>query len=347
MKKENQTRRDFIKTGGLAAAGLAGLPFLATACNAKPESTPAAAGAARTVKDANPKVVVAKDASVWNGKTLDAANVKKLLFKAVRELSGKATDTEAWAKYYGPADVVGVKINCIAGRRLSTTPETVAAIVDGLLLAGVKKSNIIVWDRTSDELTKAGFTVSADPSGVRYIGTDDDGYDYDSELTASGEVTTRVSRIASTICNTLLNASVLKEHGLTGVSCAMKNFFGAINNPNKLHSNGCNPMVADNFAIPAFSEKTRLHICDGTLAQYQGGPAYSPSFAWEYGGFLVAEDAVALDAVALTIIDAKRKEMGLKSVKNEGKPAKYIASASKRNLGVADLTKINTQTVTL
>ena len=40
-------------------------------------------------------------------------------------------------------------------------------------------------------------------------------------------------------------ARVLKDHDLAGVSLAMKNWYGVVHNPNKLHDDDCDPFVAD------------------------------------------------------------------------------------------------------
>jgi len=38
---------------------------------------------------------------------------------------------------------------------------------------------------------------------------------------------------------------ILKSHNLCGVTMAMKNMYGVIDNPSQLHGTACNPSVAD------------------------------------------------------------------------------------------------------
>lgn len=353
MDKSKQSRRTFIIKAGAAAAGMAGLPLLATACKARTPANAAnspAPGQAplQRKKPESATVILAKSPAVWDGKNINQQKLQELLFKSVRSLSGQDTDAKAWSAYFKPSDVVGIKVNTIAGRGLSTTPELVAGIIAGLGLAGIKDGSIWVWDRTESELRSAGFKLSNGPEAVRFIGTDNPAVDYDSELSEYGEVTTRVSRIASTFCTSLINAPLVKDHDLTGISCALKNYFGAINNPNKLHDNGCDPTVADNYSLPMLGAKTRLCICDATTVQYHGGPGHKPGYCEQFGGVLVSDDPVALDTMAESIIAKFRKEKKLPTLTAEDRPPKFLitAAAEPRFLGVADKSKIKIVEIT-
>ncbi|MGW8178255.1 MAG: DUF362 domain-containing protein, partial [bacterium] len=65
------------------------------------------------------------------------------------------------------------------------------------------------------------------------------------------------------VCDVVINLPVLKDHGITGVTMAMKNLFGAIHNPNKYHLNTGDPYVADVCMLSPIRQKVRLTICDG------------------------------------------------------------------------------------
>jgi hypothetical protein len=111
----------------------------------------------------------------------------------------------------------------------------------------------------------------------------------------------------------------------------LKNLFGAIHNPNKYHLDIGDPYVADVFMLPPIREKVALTICDATLAQYEGGPSYMPQWSWPYNGLLVGFDPVALDYTGWQIIEAKRKEMGVPSLRELGREPTYIATAADPN----------------
>ena len=71
---------------------------------------------------------------------------------------------------------------------------------------------------------------------------------------------------------------------------------------------------------------------------YEGGPWWQPGNIWPYGGILVATDPVAIDAVMLKIIDEKRKEESLPSVKDI---AKNLLLSENLGIGTSNLDAIN------
>ena len=337
------SRRKFIRMGigALSAGGLFSLtPALAS--EKKIESTDPREIKAQTPSAGKSRVVIARNEKIWNGNAIDGELVRQLIFEAVRIISGKKNDDEAWHYFFRSYETVGLKLNCIAGRGLSQCPEVVRAICDGLESAGIRKSHIIIWDNSDRSLRTAGYHTTTATDAIQCFGNDHSGIGYDEELSEAGSVSTRVSRIASTLCDALINVPVLKDHDRAGVSISLKNYYGAILNPSKFHGNGCDPYIADLNTLPVFRKKTRLIVCDATTAQYHGGPGYSSQWAWRYSGILVSTDPVALDAVGHSIIEEKRREAGLNSLAEDGRPPRHIESAAhpSRALGTADLNKI-------
>ena len=74
-----------------------------------------------------------------------------------------------WKKVVHPGDVVGLKVNTIAGPGLSTSVTLVDAICEHLKQAGIKPNDIVIWDRTNRELTRAGYHLSNDPNRERVV----------------------------------------------------------------------------------------------------------------------------------------------------------------------------------
>ena len=201
--------------------------------------------------------------------------VEHMVYQAVQLATGQGSARDAFASLFAPTDVVGIKVNCLAGRRMSTRPEVALALARGLRLAGLKPSNIVIWERSSRELDRAGYTVNKSPFELRVIGTDGD---YDRTLTEAGSVGGCLTRIVSHLCSAQINAPVLKDHDLAGVSMGMKNWYGAIHNPNKFHGNNCAPYVADLSARSLLRHHTRLVVCDALFAQCHSGPAHAADF---------------------------------------------------------------------
>lgn len=337
MADNETSRRKFIRQIAIAAAGVMSLSAAGSCAgetrgNKSGSKTPTP-GASKAATAGKPIVVVARDPALRQGGKLDSERVKNLLFRAVRALTNKPDDKAAWISLFSGASIVGLKLNCISGRKLSSTPEVALAIAEGLFLSGIKHGDVIAWDRTEKEVEKAGFTLGHNSSGINCTGTDSPDFGYDSELSISGEAGSLVSRIASSFCDALVNVPVLKDHDLTGVTGSLKNYFGAIHNPNKMHENGCDPYIADLYSLPVFKNKTRLIVCDGTTAQYHGGPSYKSRYAWNFSGLIVSTDPVAADTVQYKIIKEKRASAGLPTLEKEGRPPKYLSTAGQRNLG--------------
>lgn len=269
---------------------------------------------------------------------IDKAAAFDYLSRAMVKITGAPSPSAAWKSLFSASETVGIKLSCLPGPLLSSGKGFVMAIVDGLLSAGIKEENIYIWDRTGRELENAGFKFST--VGTRIVGTDyyaNGGYSPNIEI--SGSVGTCFSKIMETV-DALISVPVLKDHDIAGVSIGMKNFYGAIHNPNKYHGNRCDPYVADLCNHPFIRNKWRLTVCDASRVQVHNGPAFFPKYAWEYGGLLVSRDPVALDYVGWHIIEERRKELGLKSLAMENREPTYIVTAAELKLGNADIKHI-------
>lgn len=271
------------------------------------------------------------------GEKVDINLLKKLLNEGICHLTNNPNPSMAWKELFTPKDRVGIKVNCLGGKGISTHPELVSAVVEGLKMAGVSERNIIVWDRLTRELEATGFKINWEGEGVRCFGTDSS---YEPDLEEVGSVGSCFSTILSRHCSVLINIPVLKDHDLAGVSLGMKNFFGAIHNPNKYHDNNCDPYIVDLNTHPLIQKKLRLIVCDGIMAMYNGGPGFKPQGSWPFQGIILSRDPVALDCVGKEIIEEKRKEKGLPSLKDAGREPKHLTTASRRGLGIGDLKKI-------
>jgi uncharacterized protein (DUF362 family) len=269
------------------------------------------------------------------GNQIKKSAAARYLNRAMRKITHSTSSTAAWKSLFSAKEKIGIKLSCLPGMPLSSSKELVMAIVDGLVSAGVKGENIYVWERTARELQGAGFKITQ--SGINIVGTDyfyGDGYSKSIEI--SGSVGTCFSQIVYAV-DALISVPVLKDHDIAGVSIGMKNFYGAVYNPNKFHGNRCDPYVADLCNHPFIKNKLRLTVCDATRVQVHNGPAFYPKYAWEYGGLLVSRDPVALDYIGWQIIEERRKALGLKSLKMSGREPSYIKSAEKLKLGRADM----------
>ncbi len=284
-------------------------------------------------------VIVKRPEALNSSGEVSSQEVNKIIAAGITKLTGSNEVREAWRSLFKPEDIIGIKVNAVGGRSICTHHEVAFAVAHCLVDAGIKPDKIIIWDRLTPELRKGGYQINREANAIRCFGTDSD---YESEPESSGSVGSCFSTIISRRCTALISIPVLKDHDLSGISINLKNFYGAIHNPNKYHDNGCDPYIADVNAHPYIKDKLRLVICDGLIAQYNGGPGYKPQWTWKYGGLLFSCDPVAIDQVGYQIIDEQRKASGMKPLASVGRFPKHIYTAAQRNLGIADIAKIET-----
>jgi len=318
-------RRDFLKTcaaGAILAGRTHGFPAFFSAR----EKT---------------KVVNSRDPQLRGaGSSMDTGRLLKMLDRAVQTLYLTDSPLEAWKKVVRPGEIVGLKVNGLAGPGVSTSVLLVQVLCERLQEAGIPQKDIVIWDRLNADLESAGFRIATQADRIRCFGNDTLGYEQ--ELATYGSAGSCISKTVTQVCDAIINLPVLKDHGIAGVTIALKNMFGAIHNPNKYHLNAGDPYVADVNMLPPIREKVRLHICDATTAQYEGGPSYKPQWTWPYNALLISRDPVALDYIGWQILEQKRYEKGMKSLGVLGRAPDYIATASDANhrLGTNDPSKI-------
>ena len=289
-----------------------------------------------TKKVGSTVVEVNRPQSVTPDMRLQNDLVRDMVFQSVKRLTGEKSDHAAWSKLFDKNDVVGIKVNTLFGVGASSSPEVVNAVISGIKLAGVPADKIIVWDRSDSDMLKARFRINRD-AGVKYYGTNSD---YEAEPTKRGSFEGRLSKILTQQITALVNLPILKSHGIAGMTCAFKNHYGSFDNPGNHHGNNCDPYLSDVNSLPVIREKTRLVLCDALRPLCEGGPGFSQKYQWGYGSVLASFDPLAMDAVGTSIIEARRKEMGLPTLEASGKPVRHLTTAAKMGIGEGDIRHI-------
>lgn len=266
-------------------------------------------------------------------------NQKKLLLmfnQGIKILMDQKNTKDSLRLLFKSSDRVGIKINTISGRKLSSRPEVSFSLANLLVESGIQQGNIIIWDRTNRELREAGYHLNLTHEGVRVFGTDTRGIGYDSRLVSHLNIGSLFSSIQSSKITASISLAVLKDHGMAGVTAGMKNYFGAIHNPNKYHDFNCNPFIAELSEIKFIKEKHKLTILDSLIVQYHRGPSYHARWAEKYEAFIFSLDPVAADFVGWQVIEKLRAKKGLPSLKEEKRAPVYLSTAEKRGLGKAN-----------
>ncbi|MGF1677957.1 MAG: DUF362 domain-containing protein [Candidatus Methylacidiphilales bacterium] len=79
------------------------------------------------------------------------------LEKGLSAWSGKSNSVETWKSLVKPGERVGIRINTVGGPITSTHLSLVQKVIDGLLAAGIRPGDIIVWDKYPHHMMSAGY----------------------------------------------------------------------------------------------------------------------------------------------------------------------------------------------
>lgn len=347
------SRRELITKGAKIAGGIAAASYLISdALNASADvkwadekekpKTEEAQNDQKGVKQSGKARIV----QVQDTKSVDSSGegrdgpVNNMVMKGIIQLTGETDKARAWRKIARNGQRVGIKVNCIAGRGLSTQVPVVMAIVDGLKLAGVLERDILIWDRSDGELNRAGYTIQKGVGSLRCYGTPG----YESQMNDINGTKFKLSKILTEEIDVLINVPIMKDHGSSGVTLSMKNHYGSHNNPGDHHGNNCDPHIANINSHQVIRQKTKLIVVDALRAQCNGGPSDKARWKWNPGIILMGFDPVAIDRIGGDIIDQRRAETGVNPL---GNSHSHIVTASKLGLGVEDRKMIDIQKIVI
>jgi hypothetical protein len=109
-------------------------------------------------------------------------------------------------------------------------------------------------------------------------------------------------------CTALIALPALKAHWLTGLGACMKLYIMYSGRPSSYHDQN-NANLAETWLLPEVKGKTRLVLLDALRPLCDKGPQPDPRYMWDYKGLVGGIDPVAVDAVGLQIVMAKRKAL--------------------------------------
>jgi hypothetical protein len=387
MKRNSLNRRKFFTLVGAFSAALAAKPlsifaFKRGAVAEKPSTNIADAGKIARNAWSMPgkfpgKVIHVKNAgAVVNNEPVEQ-EAYLMIKKAMLELTGETELDKAWKTFVSTDERIGLKVNPVAGKLLSTSHAVTRSVVNQLLESGVKRENIVIWDRREMDLKEAGFTQENYP-GIKIAGTelqDDKGSFYDTEgklysernidknwyywADVEGEYDSETipyminggkysyfTKIITRDLDKIINIPILKNAG-GSITNAMKNLaYGVISNTGRLHAQLWNETCAEVCAFAPVRDKVVLNICDALKGCFNGGPGANPQFICNYNSVLIATDPVALDRTGYDVIAEKRIAEGLQKT-SAPETLKFLSLSSDLGLGISDKTKIELKTFDL
>lgn len=294
----------------------------------------------------------------------------KMIEKAMLELTDEVQIKSAWHQFVKPGEKIGLKVNPIGGKLLSTSHAITQSVIRQLLESGIEKENIIIWDRRMMDLIEAGYTADRYP-GIKILATelqDEKGSFYDASGKLYGENNidkdwyywadvegsydketlpymindgkySYFTKIITQELDKVINMPILKNAGAS-ITNAMKNLgYGVITNTGRLHAQLWNETSAEVCAFAPVRDKVVLNICDALRGCFNGGPAANPQFICNFNAVLVATDPVALDRIGYDIIAEKRVKEGIQKSPTP-EVLKFLEQSAELGLGISDKSKI-------
>jgi uncharacterized protein (DUF362 family) len=382
-------RRNFLRLAGAGAAAAVAAPVaqaLGTAASlpatpqGKPDTNIADALKVPRNEQSLPglfpgRVALVKNSSSVKENAIIEQEVYDMIARSMLELTGEKKLRKAWRRFVSPGERIGLKVNPVAGKSLSTSHEVVRSVIAQMEESGIERSQLTIWDRREFELTDVGFTPENYP-GIRIVGTeqmDKDGlyygkdgklygehmidrdwyywadvegeYDeYTMPYMVNGGKYSYFTKIVTQDLDKIINIPILKNAGAT-VTLALKNLaYGSVSNTGRLHAKLWSETCAQVCAFAPLRDKVVLNIVDGIKGCFNGGPGANPQFFCDYHTIITGSDPVAVDRIGYDIVLAKRIAEGLQK---EGTPTalEFMLQAERLSLGVADRTRIDLREV--
>lgn len=189
---------------------------------------------------------------------------------------------------------------------------------------------------------------------VRFTSTDR--WDFDDKVKVNIESQRKkipVTKIVTQICKYIINVPVLKDHAVSGITFSLKNAYGYIplfwktgrEDPSlthAMHQKDAALQIAELNTHPLLRRKTRLVIGDCLLCIVNKGPVGVPQ--WAGNCLIVGKDPVAVDHLALKLLNEARAEKGLREITGK---AGHIYYAARLGLGTNEDMKIELKKIEL
>ncbi len=309
----------------------------------------------------NVRIVVAHDAAATEAFKPKTTVIDSLVERGLLHLTRRTNANSAWLSLVGTNDRMGIKVYSAPGADSGTRVPVVAAVVRGLLGAGVPATNITIWDRRMADLRAAGYDMLAEKLGVGLASSVDRGFDekvaYENPVLGNllfgdlgfGRKDTTVSRrshitkLLTTDFTRVISIAPLLNHNEAGTTGHLTSL-GLGGADNVLRFEGGAERLAtalpELFGQPQIADKCVLHITDALLCQYQGEQRSLLHYSVPMNQLWFGKDPVALDSLALLELERQRDIAGVP----QPRPARELyANAELLELGVANLKRILTE----
>ena len=280
------------------------------------------------------RIVVVQGENLLSAFLPDNEQVESAFNLGLTNFTHTATVADAWRSLVTTNDIVGIKVFSRPGPLNGTRPAVVAAIVHGLVGAGLSPGHIIIWDKQVDDLHSAGYYRLGRKLGVKVASSVESGFDTntyylpdspvigalvwgDLEFGHKGDTVGKksfVTRVVSQQITKIISVAPLINENDAGV-CG--HFFslgiGSVDNTRRFETDSDRLAVAlpEIYALPSVGDRVVLHVTDALLGQYQGGPAGYLQYSTVLQQLWFSHDPVALDVMALKELARERRQLNI------------------------------------
>ena len=213
-------------------------------------------------------------------------------------------------------------------RGANTNPDLVKRIIEQCYSAGAK--TVYVFDNTCDNWNKcyenSGIQKAVKDAGGKLVPGNSES-NYQEVDVKNGKKLTK-AKVHELILSSdvFINVPVLKSHGSSVITAAMKNNMGIVWDRRFWHKNDLNQCIADFAGY----RKPDLNVVDAYRVMTKRGPrGVSEEDVVLMKSLLLSKDIVAVDAAAAKLFGA------------EPSAVSYISLAHEAGLGAMDLTKLS------
>jgi len=325
-----------------------------------------AASWANSANTAGPaRVVVASHPEATEAFKPRRTIISNMVAKGIVQLTGTSNAIAAWRSLVGTQDTVGIKVYSSPGANSGTRPAVAAAVVEGLLSAGVPARRIIVWDKHLGDLRRAGYFEMVERYGIRVEGAAQSGYDDnkfyetpflgqlvwgDLEFGKAGEGIGRksyVSRLISREITKIINVTPMLNHNAASV-CG--NLFslaaGSVDNTFRFEHDPrlLGEAVPEIYALEVIGDRVVLNITDALICQYQGEQRTLLHYSTVLNELRFSRDPVALDVLSIRELVRQRSAAQMNPTRVN---SILYENAELLELGVAEVDRIRIERVKL
>jgi hypothetical protein len=323
-----ETRRLFLKrVGGAAMLAATGRGLGATSRPAEDQvpplphltTVPSGGPVPESVKSI---VVDNRNPMILAGPQIHEAALASIIAEAVRLATGQDNTDQAWRKLLRPDDVIGLKFDEVGYEKLNTTDVFAEQLVRLLEPAGFRRDRIVLIDAPEALAGK--------------LKTRPRAFGWEEAETSFGSGSERLAKVLGQV-TALINVPFLKTDNISGIAGALRNAaLPFVRRQARYFGSGGSPFIADIAALPQIRSKLRVHIVNGLRAVFDKGPDVHPECTWPHAGILVSTDPVAVDAVALEVINTRRAEAKLPPIGDGKGRLAHVRAAAQRRLGTDD-----------